>query len=260
MKRASQIQTAGIRSGDLEKDLTPKQFEMIGRVAMAYNEAESLVRLIYAACFGVSGDISDEFVSRTNGLDSTVLLAKKAINEFQAHPELQDEFSQSLNAFMELKRYRDGVVHGRIFHVPSGIAKGSLVKGKRDEILLTEEALKGLYERLLCLRDELLSLLLIVISLYIIHTTYRYAPLTLAQRKKQIEPMIRACLPQYRACRARRLSLDPLPTFPDIPEEQQGADITKAFSELLDTLATELGVANYHNPYRKEPEPRSGSR
>src|SRR5262245_11471467 len=210
MKRKSEIKTSGIRSGDLEKDLTSKQFELIGRIAVAYNETELLVQHIYGACFGASGGLSDDFISRTNGLESTTLLAKAAIREFREHPELRDDFSQSIDDFTELKKYRDGVVHARMFHVPSGIGKGSLVKGKRTEILLSEKALRGLYDRLVCLRGELQQLLFIVIGLHLIHMSYRYAPSQLVHRKKQFGPMIQACLPQYREFRDRRRSLDPL--------------------------------------------------
>ena len=251
MKRSSQIHKSGIRSGDLEKDLTPEQFGLIGRIAIAYNETELLVQQIYGACFGASIDVSEQFISRTNGLESTVVLAKTAIREFRQHPELHDEFSQSLDFFMEVKGYRDSVVHARMFHVPFGIGKGNVNKGKRNEILLTEQALQGLYDRLLCLRNELLWLLLVVIWLHQIHMTYRYAPLQLDQRREHIEPMIQAYLPRYREFRDRRRSLPPLPTFPDLPEDQQGMDIRQEFSELLDMLASDLGVANYHNPLRK---------
>jgi len=252
MKRSGQIHASGIRSGDLNKDLTPKQFELIGRIAMAYNEAELLVQQVYGACFGVSADVSDDFISRTNGLDSTVLLAKKAICEFQAHPELHIEFSQSLDAFSDLKTYRDAVVHARIFHVPSGIGKGNLRKGKRLEVLLTEDALNGLYGKLDCLRDELTQLLVIVIALHLIHTAYRFSPRQVAERKAQFEPMIEAFIPRYRKYRDRRLSLKPHPTFPDLPEDQQGTDIRKLFSDLLDTLAADLGVTDYHNLLKKQ--------
>lgn len=252
MKRTSQIHKSGIRSGDLEKDITPEQFGLIGRVAIAYNEAEVLIQVIYGASFGVSTDLSSDFMSRTNGLDSTVLLAKAAIREFRHMPELHEEFSNSLDFFMEVKGYRDSVVHARMFHAPTGIGKGSLNKGKRSEIRLTREALQGLYDRLNCLRDELLWMVLVVISLHQIHMIYRFSPLQLDQRRKQIEPMILVALPQYRECRARRRSLAPLPTFPDLPEDQQGVDIKKEFSDMLDMIATDLGIADYHNPFRQD--------
>jgi hypothetical protein len=261
MKRRSQLHTTPVRSGDLERDLTPKQFELIGRVAMAYNEAELLVQYIYGTCFGASASLTDDFISRTNGLDSTVLLAKKAICEFQSHPELHNEFSLSLDAFSDLKTYRDAVIHAHIFHVPSGIGRGNLRKGARLEVLLTEKALRGLYDKLVCLRDELTQLLMVVIGLHVIHMAYRFSPQLVAQRKKHIEPMIRAFVPRYRGCRARRLSLEPHPEVPDLPEAQQGLDIRKAISELLDTMAKELGVADYHNPLREipqKPAPSSG--
>jgi hypothetical protein len=259
MKRAGQIHTTGVRSGDLEKDLTPKQFEYVGRVALAYNEAELIVQLVYGACFAASANLSDDFISRTNGLESTIVLAKKAIREFGSHPELHEEFSQSLDAFMELKGYRDATIHSRMFHVPTGIGKANIHKGKRREILLTVNALKGVYDRFVCLRDELMYLLVVVINLHLIHMAFRFAPLQLTQRRKQIEPMIQAFLPQYRESRARRLSLAPLPTFPEIPEDQQGADMTKILEKHLDTLAKDLGIVDYdHNPFRQERPHKGG--
>jgi hypothetical protein len=135
--------------------------------------------------------------------------------------------------------------------VPSGIGKGNLRKGNRLEVLLTENALSGLYDKLVCLRDELIQLLVIVIGLHLIHTAYRFSPRQVDQRKAQFEPMIQAFIPRYREYRDRRLSIKPYPKFPDLPEDQQGSDIRKVFSELLDTLAADLGVADYHNPFQK---------
>lgn len=251
MKRTGQIDTMGIRSGKLEDDLTPTQYRLIGQIAIAYNETEVLAQLIYGACFGASAEISDDFVSRTNGLDSTVLLSRKAISEFQWHPELHEPFGKTLDFFMEMKSYRDAVVHSRMFHVPSGIGKGSLRKGSRSEVLLTEKALSGLYERLVNLQQEFLWMLLAIIFIRMVHTALLYVPTQLDQRKRQTEPMLQAVLPQYLECQALRLSLKPLPTFPDLPEDQQGLDIKKEFSELLDSLAKGLGVSDYHNPLAK---------
>jgi hypothetical protein len=59
---------------------------------------------------------------------------------------------------MQLKRYRETVVYARMFHIPSGVGKGSLVKGQQVEVPLTEKALTGLYQRFVCLRKKLQQL------------------------------------------------------------------------------------------------------
>jgi len=242
MKRSSKIHKSGIRTGDLEKDLTPEQFGLIGRIAIAYNECEILVQLIYGACFGATSKISEEFISRTNGLESTVVLARKAIREFDECKEHHADFDKTLEFFMELKRFRDAVVHSRMFHVPAGIGKGSLNKGSQSEVLLTEKALQGLYDRLLRLHEELLPFILIVLLLHQLHMIRRFAPDQLAQRKKIIEPMLQVVLPQYLESQDRRRSLAPLPTFPDLQEDQQGLDINKIISELLSNLEKLVGT------------------
>lgn len=105
-------------------------------------------------------------------LGGQILVSKKAICEFRAHPELHQDLAGSLDFFMQMKKYRDAIIHSTMFHVPAGIGKGSLVKGKRDERLLTETALKGVYDRLTHLRDELTHLLLLVIPLRMHHQVF----------------------------------------------------------------------------------------
>jgi hypothetical protein len=248
MKRHEQIRTSGIRTGDLEQDLTPEQFGLIGRIAMAYNETELLVQIIYGICYGVSSAISDEFISRTNGLDSTVWLSRKAISEFKSLTPNTDEFEQSLTYFLELKKYRDAVIHSRMFHVPTGIGKGSLQKGSRSEVLLTVEALKGLYDRFVHLRHELIQLMIILIYLYQVHAVKKYGALPPDQQKIFTEPTLRGALAQYQEHRAHRLALKPLPTFPDLSVAEQGLDMQKAISGLLDSLR---GEPNTQQPLQR---------
>jgi hypothetical protein len=154
------------------------------------------------------------------------------------------------------------VIHARVFHAPTAIGKTNAHKGRRREILLSEHALKALYERFVAFRDEIIWLNMVTICLYMIQSAYKHFPTQLTRRKEQIEPMLQFALLQYQDSRARRRSLKPLPTFPDIPEDQQGPDLAKILEGLLDELAVELGVADYHNPLRqqKKPAPRNGGK
>jgi hypothetical protein len=59
--------------------------------------------------------------------------------------------------FKLLKKYRDAVIHARIVNRVTGVGELLESRGKHTEVLLTKEALMGLYKRLEAIRMELLA-------------------------------------------------------------------------------------------------------
>jgi hypothetical protein len=90
-------------------------------------------------------------------------LARLGISE-KLSGDLRKALDAALDVAKELKSYRDAVVHCQL--VDAGEGLGQLIRrdGQYD-VLLSQEALDGLYDRLISVRDELRTLCLIFLIL-----------------------------------------------------------------------------------------------
>lgn len=221
----------GKRTGDIRKDLSDAQLAGIGSIALAYNEAEALIDILVSLVLGLLTNTANEVTSRINGIDGKIELAKIGMRELGADENTIGLLGQSLGdaGFKEYKKYRDAVIHARILHAPSGIALSPAKRGKLDEVLLTVDALNGLYNRLTLVRLELIEACNVAIRLF---SERRWAPVrAIAMQaatppleralglfdppKRQYEQEIQEALSRYLQHQKRRLSLPPLPQFPE---------------------------------------------
>jgi hypothetical protein len=221
------------RTGDIRKDYSEKQLAKIGAVALAYNEAEIQIDALIHLAFNLTGPDALELLSRINGVDGKIEIAKSALSELGATPEIQTLVSNSLgkNGFQLLKQYRDAVIHARDLDTVSGIATTAVKRGVLYEVLLSDAALNGLYDRLVIIKDELVEATIIATRLVTIKSMNRLKrQLTdllshtheLPDRTKaKSEQAIQAVLSRYREHQTRRLSLPPLPEFPTESELRQ---------------------------------------
>jgi hypothetical protein len=221
------------RTGDIRKDLTESQLASLGAVALAYNEAEAFIDTIMVFGLGVAAEVAAEVTSRINGVDGKIEIAKAAMKELGATGDTQAIFADSLGkgGFMKLKEYRDAVIHARTLDAPTGIAGTAAKRGKFYEVLLTKEALDGLYDRLVLVRCELMEACNIAINLSGLRKIEQFehqagavlpqAVPVLARTKAKLEQDIQAALSRHRGYQHRRLSLAPLPKFPSESELQQ---------------------------------------
>ena len=223
----------GKRSGDIRKDLTNVQLASIGSVVLAYNEAEILIDILVSLVLGLLTNTANEVTSRINGIDGKIELAKIGMRELSADDTTIRLLSETLgdSGFSKYKKYRDAVVHARILNAPAAIALSPARRGKFDEVLLTVEALDGLYDQLVIVRQELIEACNIAIRLF---SELRFAPIraVAAQAatppleralalfdlpKRQYEQEIQDAQSRYQEHQRRRLSLPPLPEFPEEP-------------------------------------------
>jgi hypothetical protein len=219
-------------SGNIRKDLTKSQRAGIGEVAIAFNEAEAVLDLLLVFVLGLHQPLGAEVTSRINGLEGKVEIAKAGMqNLMTAVPNRGDKdikilLSETLGneGFLSLKRYRDAVIHAYRLDVPTGTARTSTKRGKSYEVLMTEKALKSLYDRLLLVRNELWEACTIAatlsrlrLSTWLIHNAAAIHPPAFANWRptiKRSERDTRVALSRYRRHQTRRLSLPPLPEFP----------------------------------------------
>lgn len=232
----------GNRSGDILKDLNKEQLAGIGMVALAYNEAESYIHFLVGAGFELRHMVG-EVTQRVNGITGLCELAKLIVKNLKADETVVMALSDTLGAkgFQELKTYRDAVIHCRIFNSDNSIAVSPGKRGTYNEILLTEQALDGLYQRLIIIREELICFCNITLNLLKIkvildisnysdhlipviikedHLVAHFLQFALNARDKQksnIESEIQEQMAQALRYQRLRLTLPPLPEFPSAP-------------------------------------------
>ena len=227
MKRPATARVTSKRTGDVRKDLTQDQLAWIGSVALAFNEAELLLDIIVGFGFGAVTNIH-ELTSRINGVEGKIALAKIGADELKASETFKQLLSHTLGeaGLSLLKKLRDRIIHARILDATSAIAESPAQRGKFDEILLTKESLEAVYKRLDIIRNELISALKIIASLFVLERIQGAAEVAVAfgnaetvQRKKaEIESRIQEWIARLQQYQRDRLSLPPLPEFPSESE------------------------------------------
>jgi hypothetical protein len=181
---------------------------------MAWNSAESFIDAVLLAGLGLRARVGLDVIARISAIDAKLALIK-SIGEGrlgisgEVCDGLRKALDCALHAAKELKGYRDAVIHSQVVDPSEGL--GQLIKrdGQYD-VLLSQEALDGLYHRLISVRDELRTVCLIFLILN-----------EGAQSDEQVDlktllrgPEVQAHVAQVRERQKARLSLSPLPKFP----------------------------------------------
>lgn len=212
MLRSKPLIAHGSRSSDPYMNLTPKQLELIGAIAMMYNDVEET--LIDMCRLGLQLPIDfREVLGRINGIDGIMALVKKVCEKWGFTNEELAALCDTLGnaGFSELKRYRDGIVHARVYDASTSIGKSKRGKGQIQDVLLAETALRGVYDRLYWLERELSQLDLILAR------RFGMATVNTDREREQHEAKIPDAWSRYQSHRNHRQSLPPLPEFPPEP-------------------------------------------
>jgi hypothetical protein len=245
MKRPS-TQWPVSRSGHVKADLSTNQLASIGAVAVAFNEAELLLDLMISVCLGFrSTNLAADINSRINGADGKIEIIKSALAELGAPEAMRILLAEVLgkNGFGDLKAYRDAIIHARIIDSDLGIGLSVPKRGKFTEILLTQEALDGVFDRLTLLREELIGLIQSMVPLVLLSEQEQADRVTgglgglFAQgnppshKRKEVERRVEASMSLIREHQTRRLSLPPLPEFPERPEARPSLGVLGSATE-----------------------------
>jgi hypothetical protein len=199
-----------VRSSNPFDNFTDEQLKYIGAVAMLYNDVEGLVNDLCAV--GLHIPIRDEEVTtRINGLEGKYALIKLCAKHWGFDEQELSMLGDALGdgGFHGLKKWRDGVVHARLHDINSAVATLTQKQGKTEEILLSSDALKGLYERLEWMRRELSGFLKILRK----KSRIKRGDFA-AQHKERLEQEVQAEWLRVRERRSQRQSLPPMPEFP----------------------------------------------
>jgi hypothetical protein len=210
MKRTSPLRHNGVRSSDPFTNLTTEQLTYIGAVAMLYNDVEAEVNQLCATGLHIPIN-DDEVLSRINGIEGKYELIKLCAAYWGWTAQERNHLSEALGkgGFHGLKTWRDAVIHARVFDIKSSVARVAERRGKTAEVLLAPDALKGFYDRLVWMRVEIDTLDTIMARKRALHTA------SYPGRKEQLSQEIEASWIQAREHQTRRLSLPPMPEFPE---------------------------------------------
>lgn len=215
MRRKSSTDMRRARLGfDVRSDTKQSHLAIIGAVTIAWNDVEAHVDAVLCGAIDAPGTMRLEITSRIYGFDGKIAIIKSAAKNHVGFSEtICKMIENTCGACEEHKRYRDGIVHARMLDPDDPIAETSQRKGKTDEVLVTEEALNALYNRLIANCGELSDVLsLIYLKKQLRNAKQRELSRTMQSR---IEQSIRHSETRFRDRQKGRLSLPPLPKFPE---------------------------------------------
>ena len=123
---------------------------------------------------------------------------------------MQKDLGLSLDAFLEAKRFRDGVIHANIFDEETAIGH-QRARDTLYEVLLHRDALQWLTNTCLILSDELRAWRTVLVA------GWRFTLLRGVdnQERSRLAEAVLISAALARKHRPRRVSLGPVPKFPD---------------------------------------------
>lgn len=146
---------------DIKKAYTQEQLSEIGAIALVWNQIEAFIDFLILIVVGPAPGVSSvsvwlEIQKRINSLDAKIdILQLQSEESAILDTEAKKAIKNALDAVLEYRIYRNGIVHSFVFDHKKGI--GQYIEGNRRpwQILVTIDALSALYERLVILKDEL---------------------------------------------------------------------------------------------------------
>jgi hypothetical protein len=244
---------------NITRDIPQAQLAGIGAICLSYNYAENTINRMMFLAMGIPIEIYHDVTSRINGIDGKIEIVKRGAKEhLNLAPDILEFLSVTLGdgGFKLLKKYRDAVIHARIVNRITGVGELIESRGRHSEVLLTKDALMGLFQRLEEIRMELASLMGAIDAKWWINS-FRDPD---DPDRAQYEAKIPRCFALAQDYRSRRLSLPPRPEFPDATQlrelENRGATESPETITGILNLGTlglaELGRADEQNHPRTE--------
>lgn len=219
MRRRSSIKSslADYQKFDFLTEVDGDRLQLIGAITLAWNWIEGALDATLAMSLELVSEMWLEVTSRINGIDGKIALVRRTLTLEHGLPQFaeSDELvaRKTLNAIESYKRYRDGLIHARMVHPDAIISQTSQRKGISDEILMTSEALKALYDHLAALAEE------VDVFVRVIFVRLDMGGRLKARDEQLTEEHLLWCLALLHEAQTKRESLPPLPEFPDEPQE-----------------------------------------
>jgi hypothetical protein len=230
---------------DVKSAYTIDQLAEIGAIALTWNQTEMFVDFLLLIVLKMPVGLWTPVAKRINGMEGKLAILRLRAEQSEIlTDEARSCIKTSLDAVAEYKTYRDAIVHSLTFDADQGIALETGRKAMSQQVLVTKEALAGLYQRLVLLIDELKSidLLFRLGDEQGAMAIYRGKPEPLKLRREKDVPY---GVSQTRELQRRRLTLPPLPTFPE-----DSGDWMQKFAQAprYATFNPETGITGVERP------------
>lgn len=214
MKTKVAVDRPGMRRIGVLESFTTNQLAWIGAIAMMYNDTETELNELFGVIVDFPGQ-AHELSSRINGTDGLCELIKLGVAALGFDDDFKKEVELTIGSdgFSQLKSWRDAVMHAKLFDMSTAVGIASARRGKLNYVLLTEDALEGLYHRLFSVADEINEIREVVSNYKILKSDCSSDD----QHREQLERAIRDGRARVRSHRSHRRSLPPMPTLPDAP-------------------------------------------
>ena len=217
MKRKSPPRRAGWRYRDVLANFSEQQLAGIGAVAMTFNEAEQALHELLGPCLRCTTH-HEVVASRINGMDGIVAIVRWAAKNLvrldadrvEVAKGFWKDLDLSLNAFLEAKKFRDGVIHANIFDATTAIANQHASQHATYDVLLTVEALDWLTQTCIILADELRAWKKVLEAGSILMASYEFP----GPDRPPLEQTVLDAATLALKHRPRRTYLGPAPKFP----------------------------------------------
>jgi hypothetical protein len=212
MKRPAPKPRPGKRFSLALMNFSQAQLAGIGKVSITFNAAEELIDDLVRIGWRLDFD-PKEILTRIGGIDGKYHLIKHAAKVWNMPREMQEALETTFGEadFRLLKKYRDGVIHARPWDAENAVGVVVERQNRRAEVLLSVEALEGLAQRLEVMWLELRELKLAYRALRDKVLDYEEPD----QHKEQLAAEYQGAMARFRLHRSQRLSLPPLPEFPE---------------------------------------------
>lgn len=203
---------------DILTEVDPRRLQLIGAIALEWNFIEDMIDECLSNVLGLDAETKADVTSRINGLDGKFEIIKKGVGQSYVMVEQDiNDVRACIGNISTLKTYRDAVIHLRLTRPNADIGWTSPKRGATDKFLATADALAILYDHLESSANELVMLLYLLEHTAHINLWYVEEHPD-APQKQRASRSYQDVLSQFHERQKRRLSLKPLPRFPDEPQ------------------------------------------
>jgi hypothetical protein len=235
--RSKRTQKIAYRVVDIKRDIPENHLAALGALALAFNEAEAAIDRLFFIITDLSDPLQLEVLTRINGLEGKIAITKVGAAHLLDTAELE-QLQELLGegVFMNIKDYRDGVIHARHVNAATGIGTKVDRRASMYDYLVAKKALDAAYNILVVVRRELDEAITLAQGIKAFKSLAADDP-----NKVQLEAKISDCRSRFRDCRRERQSLPPIPKFP-----------TESELRAADSLAQQAQTAtlmSYYQPW-----------
>jgi hypothetical protein len=217
----------GKRFGTPKELFSDEQLAEIGAIVLIWNQIDTFLDFLTYVSLKPPIYLLWEVARRFRGVDAKIELLRLAADRNKILDDAAKKcIKTTLDGVVDCKRYRDNIAHSVVYDIEKGIVHTFKRNTNLVPTLVTMDALHGLYQRLDLLLKELRDIDLLYRlgdedGAYAVYPEERDPP---ARRRTRDVPIQTA---QSLQSQKLRLSLPPLPEFPDEGEGRSLAEDTE---------------------------------